>query len=146
MLARPTITWQCSAGAARHRWPTLADSASAVNLLKNACDAQQAAGREQMPIVVNTCSVMAPELALAVRDHGNGDAGSRSTGAVVRTVFTTKPDGLGLGLSICKTIAGSARRQLSADIPADGPGLCLWLRLPCLENPLHGTQPPCACD
>ena len=31
-------------------------------------------------------------------------------------------------------VAVEGSGELSADAPADGPGLCLWLRLPCLEN------------
>lgn len=136
MLAHaPAITWQCSAEAAEAQ--VLADPLQIqqvlLNLLKNACDAQQAAGREQMPIVVSLQRDGA-RLALAVRDHGNG-LDLEAQGRLFEPFFTTKPDGLGLGLSICKTIAEAHGGELSADIPADGPGLCLWLRLPCLENP-----------
>ena len=74
MLAHaPAITWQCSAEAAEAQvLPTPCRfSKVLLNLLKNACDAQQAAGREQMPIVVSLQRDGA-RLALAVRDHGNG--------------------------------------------------------------------------
>lgn len=131
----PAITWQCTAGAADAQ--VLADPLQIqqvlLNLLKNACDAQQAAGREQIPIAVSLQRDGA-RLALAVRDHGDGlDAEAQAR--LFEPFFTTKPDGLGLGLSICKTIAEAHGGELSADTPADGPGLCLWLRLPCLENP-----------
>ncbi|HNX71861.1 sensor histidine kinase, partial [Rivihabitans pingtungensis] len=136
MLAQaPAITWQCSAEAADAL--VLADPLQIqqvlLNLLKNACDAQQAAGREQMPIVVSLQRDGA-RLALAVRDHGDG-LDPEAQRRLFEPFFTTKPDGLGLGLSICKTIAEAHGGELSADTPADGPGLCLWLRLPCLENP-----------
>lgn len=135
MLAQaPAITWQCAADAADVQ--VLADPLQIqqvlLNLLKNASDAQHTAGRGLTPIEVSLRRDGA-RLVLAVRDHGDGlDAETQKR--LFEPFFTTKPDGLGLGLSICKTIAEAHGGELSADAPADGPGLCLWLRLPCLEN------------
>ena len=115
------------------RNPNLESASPVTAIGADEIDMQQAAGREQMPIVVSLQRDGA-RLALAVRDHGNG-LDLEAQGRLFEPFFTTKPDGLGLGLSICKTIAEAHGGELSADIPADGPGLCLWLRLPCLENP-----------
>ena len=134
LVQAPAITWQCAAEAADAQ--VLADPLQIqqvlLNLLKNACDAQQAAGRDLMPIVVSL-QRDGTRLALMVRDHGNG-LDPEVQGRLFEPFFTTKPDGLGLGLSICKTIAEAHGGELSADTPVDGPGLCLWLHLPCLEN------------
>ena len=132
--------WQCSAEAAEAQ--VLADPLQIqqvlLNLLKNACDAQQAAGREQMPIVVSLQRDGA-RLALAVRDHGNG-LDLEAQGRLFEPFSPPSPMALAWVCRFAKPLPKRTAAS-SADIPADGPGLCLWLRLPCLENPLHEHRP-----
>ena len=51
-------------------------------------------------------------------------------GRLFEAFFTTKPDGLGLGLSICKTIVEAHGGDLSASAPASGKGLVVRFSLP----------------
>ena len=44
--------------------------------------------------------------------------------------FTTKAEGLGLGMSLSKSIIESFGGSLSAHANADAPGLTVWFRLP----------------
>lgn len=98
-----------------------------LNLFKNAWDAQQGMG-VVAPIEV-TLEVADASCQIAVRDHGIGLAPEVGE-HLFEAFFTTKPQGLGLGLSICKTIIeahGGEMRAMSAD---PGAGTVVWFSLP----------------
>lgn len=98
-----------------------------LNLLKNAMDAQKSAG-VQLPIEITLLSGGAGWVQVVVRDHGIGlsEAGLQQ---LFEPFFTTKEDGMGLGLSICKTIIESHGGALTASMPVDGSGLQLIFTL-----------------
>jgi two-component system sensor histidine kinase TtrS len=101
-----------------------------LNLLQNARDVHRAAGREEQPIAVEIAAEDGC-LALAVRDHG--PPLSPEALALLFTPFhTTKPDGLGLGLSISRGIAEAHGGALHARPvpPAEGGGMRMVLLLP----------------
>ena len=98
-----------------------------LNLLKNAWDAQQAAGIDT-PIEVRL-SLEDDRFVVAVRDHGGGIS-SDLQAHLFEAFFTTKPDGLGLGLSICKTIIEAHGGELLAQTPSSGPGMIFRFSLP----------------
>lgn len=102
-----------------------------LNLLKNAWDAQLAAGTTQ-PIVVSLTRE-AERCAVEVRDHGIGLA-PEVWPRLFEAFFTTKPDGLGLGLSICKTIIEAHGGELQARAADTGSGMvfCFSLPLACM--------------
>lgn len=102
-----------------------------INLVQNAVDATAHHPAPRVSVRLTEADGWAT---VTVADNGPG-LSPEVQQRLFEPFFTTKPDGLGLGLSICKTIAEAHGGELSADAPADGPGLCLWLRLPCLENP-----------
>ena len=99
-----------------------------LNLLKNAMDAQKSVGLQQ-PIEMTLLPAGAGWVQVVVRDHGCGlsDDGLQQ---LFEPFFTTKEDGMGLGLSICKTIIESHGGALTAKIPDDGHGLQLIFTLP----------------
>lgn len=106
-----------------------------LNLLKNALDAQRAAGREEAPIQIT----LAPEpgtnrVAISVRDRGTGLTPEEQA-RLFEPFFTTKADGMGLGLSICKTIIETHGGTLESLNPTDGTGLVLRFTLPLLHEP-----------
>ena len=99
-----------------------------LNLLKNGLDAMQGLPDSERRIVIALDQV-ADALRVAVRDFGSGlDPDARER--LFEPFFTTKPDGLGLGLSICATIIEAHGGRLSAQPPADGPGLVFTFTLP----------------
>lgn len=99
-----------------------------LNLLKNALDAQVENGNAQHPVGVllhrenGACTV-------AVRDAGCGLEGAQMA-RLFEPFFTTKAEGLGLGMSLSKSIIESFGGSLSAHANADAPGLTVWFRLP----------------
>ena len=99
-----------------------------LNLLKNALDAQVENGNPQHPIGVllhrenGACTV-------AVRDTGCGLPAAQMA-RLFEPFFTTKAEGLGLGMSLSKSIIESFGGSLSAHANADAPGLTVWFRLP----------------
>ena len=99
-----------------------------LNLLKNALDAQQAAGRAHAPIAL---SLERDERGwrVEVRDCGCGLQPGQFE-RLFEPFFTTKPDGFGLGLSLSKSIIENMGGTLSASPNIDQPGLSVFFRLP----------------
>lgn len=74
-----------------------------LNLVLNAADAVEEGGRRPRQIFVET-STAGPDLAqLAVRDTGRGLA-PEAIGRIFEAFYTTKPHGMGIGLSVSKSI------------------------------------------
>lgn len=105
-----------------------------LNLLRNALDAQQTAGRADEPIEVRF-RAKASACVITVRDSGCGLAPEQFA-RLFEPFFTTKPEGLGLGLSLSKGIIESLGGTLSAAAHDDGkPGLAIGFSLPMEESP-----------
>lgn len=70
---------------------------------------------------------------LFLRDNGPG-----LPPGVIERLFepfvTASPDGLGLGLSLCETLAAEMNGALRHELPADGPGAIFVLELPAATN------------
>jgi two-component system sensor kinase FixL len=99
--------------------PVLADSVQIeqvlMNLIRNALDAMQ--GCSGAEIWVRT-SVRDEEVEIAVQDEGKGIP-EADRDRIFETFFTTKPEGLGMGLSICRSIIDAHGGRLWA---SSGPG------------------------
>ncbi len=98
-----------------------------LNLLKNAMDAQKSIG-VQLPIEISLLAAGTGWVKVVVRDHGSG-LSEGELQQLFEPFFTTKEDGMGLGLSICKTIIESHGGALTANRPDDGQGLQLIFTL-----------------
>jgi two-component system sensor histidine kinase TtrS len=103
-----------------------------LNLLKNALDAQQTAGRADEPIEVQF-RAEASACVITVRDCGCGLAPEQFA-HLFEPFFTTKPEGLGLGLSLSKGIIESLGGTLSAAANDGKPGLAIGFSLPREES------------
>lgn len=101
-----------------------------LNLLKNGLDAMQdLPAAERRLLITLEREAEGAALRVGIRDFGRGltpEARER----LFEPFFTTKPDGLGLGLSICATIIEAHGGRLSAQAPAEGPGLVFTFALP----------------
>ncbi len=89
-----------------------------VNLLTNAVEAVQASPEKMRRITIET-SLCGEAVEVAVADCGVGlPPGSESR--IFEPYITTKPDGMGMGLSICRTIVEAHGGRLWAGSNPDG--------------------------
>ena len=89
-----------------------------LNLIINAAEAMSGASDGSRELLISTGTSDTGDVRVAVRDSGSG-----LTPAALERLFepfyTTKPGGLGLGLSICRSIieAHGGRLSVSANVP-----------------------------
>lgn len=98
-----------------------------VNLVKNSIDAITQDGRQDGRIEINIKKI-ASDVVISVTDNGPG-VPELDRKRLFESFFTTKPKGVGLGLSICKTIAIAHGGILQYSQPAAG-GSRFTLSLP----------------
>jgi C4-dicarboxylate-specific signal transduction histidine kinase len=89
-----------------------------VNLIKNSLDAISQSGQRDGRIEIRVKEVT-PDVLISVTDNGPG-VPEANQGRLFESFFTTKPKGVGLGLSICKTIAGAHGGNLKYSLPRQG--------------------------
>ncbi|MBT8047908.1 MAG: PAS domain S-box protein [Xanthomonadales bacterium] len=98
-----------------------------VNLVKNSLDAISLAGQQDGRIDIRIKKA-GPDVLISVTDNGPG-VPLKHRERLFESFFTTKPKGVGLGLSICKTIAGAHGGSLKYSQPKEG-GSRFTLSLP----------------
>jgi C4-dicarboxylate-specific signal transduction histidine kinase len=99
-----------------------------VNLVMNGLQATEAAFDRSAAVVIRTGQHGTDRLKLAVEDVGVGVAPD-AFGRLFSPFYTTKPDGMGMGLSICRSIADVHGGELRAARNA-GPGMTFEFTLP----------------
>ena len=104
-----------------------------LNLLKNGWDATRHLPLERQGLSVRLHHD-AGGLHMTVRDRGEPLTPEQQS-HLFEPFFTTKADGMGLGLSICRSIAEAHGGRLDAGAAPDGPGLQFTLTLPPDERP-----------
>ncbi|MBS1208623.1 MAG: dctS [Proteobacteria bacterium] len=98
-----------------------------VNLLRNGMDAMKHTPETERVLHVSS-EALADGVRIAVRDHGAGispDIADR----LFDSFFTTKPEGMGMGLKICRSIAEQHNGRLWFEADANG-GTTFYLQLP----------------
>jgi len=112
-----------------------------LNLMLNALDAMRAESEGNREILVT--AARDEQLArVVVRDRGTG-IDAEKVEDIFLPFVTTKPDGLGVGLSICRTIIQDHGGRLWAENNPDG-GATFQFTLPCFEGapaPGSATKP-----
>jgi signal transduction histidine kinase len=98
-----------------------------LNLIVNGMDAMGSVEDRKRELVV-TVSTGSRELVASVRDSGVG-IHPRDRDRVFDAFYTTKPDGMGMGLAISRTIVESHGGRLWAT-PNEGPGETFSFSLP----------------
>ena len=98
-----------------------------VNLVKNSIDAISDSGQTDGRVRIEI-QRHGPELAISVQDNGPGISPSGQD-KLFEAFFTTKEQGVGLGLSICRSIASLHGGSLRYSEAEEG-GSCFTLRLP----------------
>jgi PAS domain S-box-containing protein len=103
-----------------------------VNLVLNAVQAMAAAAEHPRIVTVTSSRDRADGVVVAVRDLGIGikpDDGER----IFDAFFTTKADGMGMGLSICRSIIEAHGGQIWATGNSPEPGATFRFNLPAAE-------------
>ena len=107
-----------------------------INLIMNGVEAMQASERRELAIVSREEDERA---VVGVIDRGVGLSGE-STERLFNAFFSTKPGGLGMGLSICRSIVESHGGSIRASANA-GPGATFQFALPLHRERTGGDRP-----
>ncbi|WAG81548.1 PAS domain S-box protein [Metapseudomonas furukawaii] len=99
-----------------------------LNLLRNAIDANREAHPRQSSLIRLTAQAGDGYLAIEVRDQGPG-LGEEELSRIFTPFYTSKPDGLGLGLSMSRSIIEGFGGSLDGMLGEEG-GLLMRCRLP----------------
>jgi PAS domain S-box-containing protein len=89
-----------------------------LNLVSNACEAMEETPRSERQLIVTSFAGGHETVQVTVADRGPGIAPDERE-KLFEPFFTTKERGLGLGLSICRTIAGAHNGTLRAESKSD---------------------------
>jgi signal transduction histidine kinase len=98
-----------------------------LNLLLNAADAMSGVEDRPRQALIKTLRE-GDRVRLAVQDTGVGIEPS-SVEELFEAFYTTKSGGMGIGLSVSRSIIESHRGQLEA-VPNEGPGATFWFSIP----------------
>jgi len=89
-----------------------------LNLIINAIEAMSGTSDGSQELIISSCKAESGGVLVAVRDSGPGLAPA-TLEHIFDAFYTTKPDGMGMGLSICRSIieAHGGRLWVSANVP-----------------------------
>ena len=99
-----------------------------LNLLRNASDAMSAVTDRPRHLVISTKSEEGDRVRLTVQDTGVG-VDSQTIDKLFQAFYTTKSKGMGIGLSISRSIIENHRGRLWA-APNNGPGATFSFSIP----------------
>lgn len=99
-----------------------------LNLVLNAAEAMSAVEDRPRQLVVRTEREAGDRIRLAVRDTGPG-VSAESANRIFETFYTTKPEGMGIGLSISRSIVERHQGRLWLE-HHDGPGATFSFSIP----------------
>lgn len=104
------------------------------NLVMNALQALESVDAAERHLALRLCA-QGTQVLLSVRDRGPG-IGAEARARIFTPFFTTRAGGLGLGLSLCESLAQAMGGSLVlAPPPSDGPGAEFQLLLPVADGP-----------
>jgi PAS domain S-box-containing protein len=107
-----------------------------VNLVANAIDAMASGTEGVRELVISSRQDERDRAVISVRDSGQGiDPGI--AGRLFDAFFTTKPSGMGMGLSICRSIIENHGGSLSASSNDGQLGATFRFTLPLVEEAVH---------
>ena len=100
-----------------------------LNLLLNAAEAMREVNDRARELTIRTEREAGDRVRVAVRDTGVG-VDPQSMNKLFDAFYTTKRGGMGVGLSISRSIVERHHGRLWAE-PNDGPGATFWFSIPC---------------
>jgi C4-dicarboxylate-specific signal transduction histidine kinase len=111
-----------------------------LNLLRNASEAMSAVDDRPRQLVIRTERDEGDRLRLSVQDTGVGFE-PQGVDRLFEAFYTTKSDGMGIGLSVSRSIIESHQGSLLA-APNDGPGAIFSFSIPCGPEAVAGDPRP----
>jgi PAS domain S-box-containing protein len=109
-----------------------------LNLLRNASDAMSTVEDRPRELVVTTEQNAGDNVILSVNDAGVGFT-AQCADSLFEAFYTTKTDGIGIGLSISQSIIAAHHGRLWAK-PNDGPGATFSFAIPCQHESSAGIE------
>ena len=100
-----------------------------LNLLRNASDAMVGVDDRPRQLLIRTVREDGDRVRVSVRDAGMG-LDRQSMDKLFDAFYTTKSDGMGIGLSVSRSIVERHHGRLWAE-PNDGPGATFSFSIPC---------------
>ncbi len=100
-----------------------------INLILNAVQAMAGVEDRARSVVVSTRTDAGHHVLLEVRDSGSG-IDPKNAGRIFEAFFTTKPGGMGIGLSICRSIIEAHGGRMWAKSRPTEPGAIFRFSLP----------------
>jgi PAS domain S-box-containing protein len=109
-----------------------------MNLLRNASDAMSGVDDRPRELTIRTEREEGDRVRLTVRDAGAG-FDPRAMDRLFEAFYTTKNDGMGMGLSVSRSIIESHQGRLWATLN-DGPGATFSFSIPCASKGATGER------
>jgi signal transduction histidine kinase len=109
-----------------------------LNLLRNAADAMSTVDDRPRELLIRTERDEGNQVRLSVRDSGVGLT-PQAADKLFEAFYTTKTDGMGIGLSISRSIIEAHQGRLWAT-PNDGPGSTFSFAIPCTLEGLADAE------
>jgi C4-dicarboxylate-specific signal transduction histidine kinase len=109
-----------------------------LNLLRNACEAMVDVHDRPRQLLIRTEREDGDRVRVSVRDAGVG-VDPQNMGKVLDAFYTTKTDGMGIGLSVSRSIIESHHGRLWAE-PNDGPGATFSFSIPGDPESVYGRD------
>jgi PAS domain S-box-containing protein len=103
-----------------------------INLLINGLEAMSAVTGRSRELIVRSQPCAGDQVLVAVQDAGAGIAPEMAD-KLFNAFYTTKPDGMGMGLSICRSIVQAHAGRIWA-ANHDGPGVTIHFTVPKYQN------------
>jgi PAS domain S-box-containing protein len=103
-----------------------------LNLVRNGLDAMHAVDNRVRELTVKTELDESGTVRLSVKDSGVG-MGAEAESKLFEPFYTTKRDGMGIGLSVSRSIMESHRGRIWA-VRNEGPGTTFLFAIPCGTN------------
>jgi C4-dicarboxylate-specific signal transduction histidine kinase len=100
-----------------------------LNLLRNALDAMSAVNDRPRELLIKTERDAGDRVRLSVKDAGVG-FDPQTKDKLFQAFYSTKDDGMGVGLSVCRSIIENHQGQLWA-VLNEGPGATFSFSIPC---------------
>jgi two-component system, LuxR family, sensor kinase FixL len=105
-----------------------------INLLVNGMEAMADVTGRPRELVIRSSQSGADQVLVEVRDSGNG-IDPENAERIFNAFFTTKHDGMGMGLSVCRSIVQAHGGRIWMTPNAGEPGTTFHFTLPCSEKP-----------